>query len=55
MLAFETNSYKELSKFTLPKESSTRKNGARRWTHPVISGGKLFLRDQEFIFCYEIR
>ena len=55
MLAFETNSYKEISKFTLPKESSTRKNGARRWTHPVISGGKLFLRDQEFIFCYEIR
>ena len=24
------------------------------WTHPVVAGGKLFLRDQGNIFCYDI-
>jgi outer membrane protein assembly factor BamB len=25
------------------------------WTHPVISGGRLFLRDQHLLFCYDLR
>jgi hypothetical protein len=25
------------------------------WTHPVISGGKLFLRDQNILLCYDLR
>jgi outer membrane protein assembly factor BamB len=24
------------------------------WTHPVIANGKLYLRDQEVLFCYDI-
>lgn len=47
--------YKELGRFTLPKESAIRKSGGRRWTHPVVSDGKLYLRDQELLFCYDIR
>lgn len=47
--------YKELGKFTLPKESTIRKSGGRRWTHPVVANGKLYLRDQELLFCYELR
>jgi hypothetical protein len=25
------------------------------WPHPVISGGRLFLRDQHLLFCYDLR
>ena len=25
------------------------------WTHPVISGGRLFLRDQHLLLCYDLR
>jgi outer membrane protein assembly factor BamB len=25
------------------------------WTHPVVSGGRLFLRDQDHIYCYDVR
>jgi hypothetical protein len=25
------------------------------WSHPVVSGGKLFLRDQDNIYAYDIR
>src|SRR6185503_13592941 len=24
------------------------------WTHPVIANGKLYLRDQDVLFCYDI-
>ena len=25
------------------------------WTHPVISNGRLFIRDQNLLFCYDLR
>ena len=25
------------------------------WSHPVVSGGKLFLRDQDVIYAYDVR
>jgi outer membrane protein assembly factor BamB len=25
------------------------------WSHPVIAGGKLYLRDQDVLFCYDIQ
>lgn len=24
------------------------------WTHPVISNGKLYMRDQNVLFCYDV-
>jgi outer membrane protein assembly factor BamB len=47
--------YKLVSKFTLPELSTLRKQGGRIWTHPVISNGMLYLRDQELVYCYKIR
>jgi outer membrane protein assembly factor BamB len=45
----------EVSRFTLPKKSELRKPSGKIWTHPVIADGKLYLRDQELVFCYEIK
>ena len=25
------------------------------WSHPVVSGGKLFIRDQDSIYAYDVR
>ena len=25
------------------------------WPHPVVTGGKLYLRDQNTLFCYDVR
>jgi outer membrane protein assembly factor BamB len=47
--------YKQLAKFPLPKQSTLRKPRGKIWTHPVIADGKLYLRDQELIFCYQIK
>ena len=46
--------YKELGRFEIPeKTSGDRKRGAI-WTHPVVAEGKLFLRDQELLFAYDV-
>jgi outer membrane protein assembly factor BamB len=47
--------WKENGRFTIPKESKLRKPNGRIWTHPVVANGRLYLRDQDLIFCYDIR
>jgi outer membrane protein assembly factor BamB len=47
--------WQEAGRFTLPQKSEKRKPAARIWTHPVVSNGRLYLRDQELIFCYDVR
>ena len=29
--------------------------GGKIWTHPVVANGKLFLRDEDLIFCYDVK
>ncbi len=28
---------------------------AKAWPHPVIAGGRLFIRDQDVLLCYDVR
>ena len=27
----------------------------RIWTHPVVVNGRLYLRDQEILYCYDVK
>ena len=47
--------FKEVSKFKLDPQTTQRNPKGRIWTHPVISNGCLFLRDQDVICCYKIK
>ena len=47
--------WKEHGRFKIPKESSIRSRSGGIWTHPVVANGRLYLRDQDLIFCYDIR
>ena len=42
--------YEEISKFEIP-ESGDRPS----WSHQVILGGKLYLREQDKLYCYDLR
>ncbi len=46
--------WRERGRFTLEPQSKLRKRDGRIWTHPVVSGGKLFLKDQEILYCYDV-
>ncbi len=54
LLDASPDGFKELGRFPLPKRSEHRKPDGKAWAHPAISDGKLYLRDQEFVFCYKI-
>jgi outer membrane protein assembly factor BamB len=43
-------SYREKGRFDQPERSD--KNS---WAHPVVAGGRLYLRDQDVLLCYELR
>jgi outer membrane protein assembly factor BamB len=41
--------YREKGRFRIPQDSLPT------WTHPVISGGRLYLRDQDTIYAFDVR
>ncbi|MDA9764883.1 MAG: PQQ-like beta-propeller repeat protein [Opitutales bacterium] len=48
------NGWKELGQITLSPQSELRSAKGRVWTHPVIANGKLYLRDQELFYCFDV-
>ena len=47
--------YNEKGRFILEPQSEDRPKSGKIWTHPVVLGGKLFLRDQEYVHCYNVK
>jgi outer membrane protein assembly factor BamB len=44
------DAYRERGRFTLPQQS-----GLPTWSHPIITGGLLVIRDQEAVYAYNVR
>jgi hypothetical protein len=55
LIEASTSGWKETGRFTIPEHSTQKKPRGGLWTPPVVSGGKLFLRDQELLFCFDVR
>ena len=49
LAAASPNGYKEISTFKIPNSSSNS------WAHPVVAGGRLYLREQDTLWCYDVR
>jgi outer membrane protein assembly factor BamB len=50
-----TEGWKEKGRLTLPRASKSRLPSGALWTHPVVADGRLYVRDQELLFCYDVR
>lgn len=46
--------YTEVDSFTLPALSQLRPKQGRVWPHPVIADGKLFLRDFDLLYVFDL-
>jgi outer membrane protein assembly factor BamB len=44
-----TDSYKEISTFPIPKHEGPS------WAHPVVAGGRLYLREAGTVWCYDVK
>ena len=51
----DTKIWKEAGRLKIPKQSSQRKPNGKIWTPPVVANGRLYLRDQELLFCYDVK
>jgi outer membrane protein assembly factor BamB len=51
MILVEANSkqYVEHGRFTPPR------TGKPAWPHPVVANGKLLIRDQQYLYCYDVK
>lgn len=47
--------YTEHGRFTLSPQTTQRNPKGKIWVHPVVSGGRLFLRDQELLFAFDVK
>ena len=47
--------FTEQGRFKLPEASEHHEPDGMYWTHPVVAAGKLFLRDQDLLFCYDLK
>ncbi len=46
--------WQESGRFTIPRHTELPRSG-KIWTHPVIANGRLYLRDQDLIFCFDVK
>lgn len=46
--------WKEHGRFVLSPQTEQRSPSGRIWTHPVVSNGRLYLRDQELLMSYDV-
>jgi outer membrane protein assembly factor BamB len=55
LIEASTEAWKEHGRFKLDPLSEERKPDGGIWTHPVIANGRLYLRDQNYVYCYDVR
>ena len=50
LIEAKPDGYKETGRFNQPDRSKSNS-----WAHPVIAAGRLYLRDQDILLCYDLR
>lgn len=55
LIEASTEGWAEHGRFVIDPQTEQRSSKGRVWTHPVIANGKLYLRDQEIVCCYDIK
>jgi len=55
LVAASPEGWREAGRLKLPQPSKLRKPAGKIWTPPVVAGGRLYLRDQDLFFCFDVR
>ena len=54
LIKASTEGWQEQGRFLLEPQTELRKPRGKVWTHPVITGRRLYLRDQNLLYCYDV-
>jgi len=55
LVELSTKEWVEKGRFKLDPQTKQRSPQGRIWTHPVVINGRLYLRDQELLHCYDVK
>ena len=55
LLEANSKEWKEAGRFEIPQKSKFERRSGKIWTHPVIADAKLFLRDHEYLFAFDVK
>src|SRR5579884_804044 len=58
LVAASPDGWREVGRFTIPQQAKNREGVIYKnnvWTYPVIANGRLYLRDQNLIYCYQVK
>ena len=55
LIEVSAKGWSEKGRFKLTPQTEQRNPKGKVWTHPVVSDGKLYLRDQELLFCFDVK
>jgi outer membrane protein assembly factor BamB len=47
--------WKEHGRFKIPQQTQMKRKSGHIWTHPVVANGRLYLRDQDLIFAFDVK
>jgi len=49
------DAYRERGRFTPPNQPKRDNAMERSWAYPVIADGRLYIRDLDALWCYDIK
>jgi outer membrane protein assembly factor BamB len=55
VIAALPDGWKEFGRIEMPERTDIETKDNMVWAHPVVANGKLFVRDQDLLFCYDLR
>ena len=55
VIAASPNGWREFGRMEIPERSTHRSVDNAVWTHPVVANGKLYIRDHELLFCFDLK
>lgn len=47
--------YQAKGRFTPPEQPKRRNQMEKAWTYPVVSNGRLYIRDHNLLWCYDVK
>ena len=54
LVEISSEGYREKGRFT-PPEQPSREGRTKAWAYPVVANGKLYIRDQNSLWCYDVQ
>lgn len=50
-----TEGYRERGRFTPPDLPARSQQMEKAWTYPVVANGRLYIRDHQMLYCYDVK